>query len=550
MPPVEDTTLELRDYLRVLQRRKWIIIVTVLICALGAFAMTFRQAPVYSTNASVLLQTSTASSSLIPSQAQDPTSSDRIRANEIQIMGGPQVRAEVAKTLGREPESASFTPQEGSDVVDIGVTSTNAKRAAATANAYAKTYIKVRRDLTVSDLQESAKQVEDRIVNLDFQIGLLTGAVNAKPEQTPIQQASDPDRLALSRLASRRDSFAQTYNDLVFGEDLAKHSGATVLAPAGVPGAPQNHSPLTNVLAGIVIGLVLGIALAFLREYLDDRVKTKEDLETASGQTVIGLIPELPDWKNREATQLIAIAQPRSAAAEAYRAVRTSVEFLALDQPIGSLQVTSAMAGEGKTTTLANLAITFARVGQRVIVLCCDLRRPRVHEFFGMSNRVGFTSMLLGDAPANEAIQAVRGDLPIGLVASGPLAPNPAELLASKRAVSVIEELDSQCDLLLIDSPPVLPVTDAQVISGLVDGVLLVSNSGTSNKRDVRRAVELLHQVDAPLIGSILNNVHSKDEAVYTYGDNRYYLDAQQPTEPERRNGRRGKRGAPAKAAR
>jgi capsular exopolysaccharide synthesis family protein len=136
-------------------------------------------------------------------------------------------------------------------------------------------------------------------------------------------------------------------------------------------------------------------------------------------------------------------------------------------------------------------------------------------------------------------------------VASGPLAPNPAELLASKRAVAVIEELDSQCDLLLIDSPPVLPVTDAQVISGLVDGVLLVGSAGTSTKRDVKRAVELLHQVDAPLIGSVLNNVHSKHDSSYTYGDSRYYLhpnDAQ--PEPERRkNGRRAKK-APASAGR
>jgi capsular exopolysaccharide synthesis family protein len=150
--------------------------------------------------------------------------------------------------------------------------------------------------------------------------------------------------------------------------------------------------------------------------------------------------------------------------------------------------------------------------------------------------------MLLGEAPASEAIQPISGNLPIGLVASGPLAPNPAELLASKRAVAVIEELDSQCDLLLIDSPPVLPVTDAQVISGLVDGVLLVASSGTSNKRDVRRAVELLHQVDAPLIGAILNNMHSKHESVYNYGDNRYYLDTSAPDAPEeRRNGRRSK---------
>ena len=152
--------------------------------------------------------------------------------------------------------------------------------------------------------------------------------------------------------------------------------------------------------------------------------------------TVVGLIPALPDWKNRDATQLVSMAQPGSPAAEAYRSVRTSVEFLGLDQPIGSLQVTSAIAGEGKTTTLANLATTFARAGQRVIVLCCDMRRPRIHEFFGLTNRVGFTSVLLGDAPIADAIQRVPGELPIGLVASGPLSAEPgraARLSACRR---------------------------------------------------------------------------------------------------------------------
>jgi len=306
---------------------------------------------------------------------------------------------------------------------------------------------------------------------------------------------------------------------------------------------------LRNGLAGVAIGLVLGFALAFLREYLDDTIKTKEDLETASGLTVLGLIPALPDWKNREAAHLIANVQPRSPAAEAYRSVRTSVEFLGLDEPIGSLQLTSAVAGEGKTTTLGNLAVTFARAGQRVIILCCDLRRPRIHEFFGLTNTVGFTSVLLGDAQLSDAIQHVPGDHPIGMVASGPLPPNPAELLTSRRAVGVVEALDQRCDLLLVDSPPVLPVTDALVVAGLVDGVLLVADSGSTAKRGLRRAVELLHQVDAPLVGGILNNVHSRSEYAYAYGDNRYYDIGSAPDREQSaangRNGRNGRRRAP-----
>lgn len=540
MPPENDTTLEFRDYLRVLRRRKWIVIVSVIVCTAGAFAMTFRKTPVYTASTSVILQTDQASQQFVPSQ-DNSVNADRQRNNEIQIMNGPEIRAEVTDKLGRAPAGVEFIPIDGTDVVVVDATSTKPKLAADTANTYANTYITERKDFAVTDLQNTADVIAKRITELDFIVGNLDSIVSNKTFLSFDQRVSDPDVISLQNYINRREAYKQQLGDISFGLSLAQAGGAKVLSPASVPQNAESNNPLSTVLAGVAIGLVLGMSLAFLREYLDDRIKSKETLEAASGETVIGLIPELPDWKNRDVTQLIAVSQPRSPAAEAYRTVRTSVEFLALDQPIGSLQVTSAAAGEGKTTTLANLAITFARVGQRVIVLCCDLRRPRVHEFFGMSNRVGFTSMLLGDAPASEAIQPVRGDLPIGLVASGPLAPNPAELLASKRAVSVIEELDSQCDLLLIDSPPVLPVTDAQVISGLVDGVLLVANAGSSNRRDVRRAVELLRQVDAPLIGSILNGIHSKHESVYTYGDNKYYTDAV-PPEAKSRNGRRSKR--------
>jgi polysaccharide biosynthesis transport protein len=557
VPPEETTTLELRDYLRVIRRRKWIIVFSVVLCVAASFAMSALQTDVYAATTTLLLEKSLVEQTFVPSDSGNaPGTVERERSNQVQVMNSPEVRATVQEKLGRAPSSVDFVTVGGSDVIAITSESEKPKLAARTANAYAETYLEVRRDTTVKALQDTSAQILSQIQAADAQLGAIDADLAVNPAAPTVNgRIVDPRMIQRQQVQADRDALADRYGDFLVGVAVAQgQSGARVLAPASTPAEPRNQSPISNILAGLAIGLVLGIALAFLREYLDDRIKTKDDLEAASGQTVIGLIPQLPDWKNREATQLVAVTQPRSPAAEAYRTVRTSVEFLGLDQPIGSLQVTSSMAGEGKTTTLANLAVTFARVGQRVIVLCCDLRRPRVHEFFGLTNRVGFTSLLLGDAPASEAIQPVRGELPIGIVASGPLAPNPAELLASKRAVSVIEELDSQCDLLLIDSPPVLPVTDAQVISGLVDGVILVGTSGSSTKRDVRRAVELLHQVDAPLIGAILNGVQSKHEAVYAYGDARYYLDAAVPVEQgpdgEGRNGKRGKRAAARAAAR
>jgi capsular exopolysaccharide synthesis family protein len=557
--PQEEKTLELRDYLRVLRRHKWLMAITVVVCLSVALGVSLSKAPVYSTSTQIILERRLVDRLFVPTEQQSEESSNRKRANEIQVMSSPEVRAKVEELLGREAEPVTFTPLAGTDVVVVGVRGRTPRKIAKTANAFAETYITVRTEQTINELNQAAQQIQARITEVEGKIAIVDQSLSAAP---PIQTIvngrniapADPRETERASLIAQRDAFARSLDQMRVGVSVAQQTGARVLSEARVPAEPVNQDPVRNVGAGLALGIVLAIALAFLREYLDDSVKTKEDLEAATGLTVVGIVPVISDWKKRDNTPLISMAQPRSPAAEAYRSVRTSVEFLSLDQPMGTVQVTSALASEGKTSTLANLAVTFARAGQRVIVLCCDLRRPRVHEFFGLSNRVGFTSVLLGDTPLAQAIQPADPELPIGLVASGPLPPNPAELLASKRAVDVIEDLDRRCDLLLIDSPPVLPVTDALVISGLVDGVLLVANAGSSTRRGTKRAAELLRQVEAPLIGSILNGVGSKLDYGFTYGgDNRYYLDAQAPAKrngAESRNGKAGGRRRPARAVR
>lgn len=527
------STLELRDYLRVLWRHKWIILVSVVVCVGVALAMSLSRAPVYATSANVLTDQRFVNEIFNPlNQRNNALDADRRRANEIEIMKSPRVREQVQEQLGRPPDRVNFNPVAGTDVIEISSRGGEPKDIAETANAFAQEYLDVREELTVSQLQEVIDQLDTQIAKAETEINYIDGDLVANPPSPPNRDGSPTDSRVIARntLSSRVSQYRSQQQQMELGISVAQSSGAQILAAAPVRTEPVNKSSWTDILAGLAIGLVLGIALAFLREYLDDSVKTKDDLEQATGLTVVGIVPALTEWKKRETVPLISMLQPRSPAAEAYRSVRTSVEFLSLDHPIGSLAVTSALAGDGKTSTVANLAVTFARAGQRVIIVCCDLRRPRIHEFFGVSNRVGFTSVLLGDAPIATAIQSVDRELPIGLLASGPLPPNPAELLTSKRAVDVIEELDQRCDLLLIDSPPVLPVSDALVISGLVDGVLLVASAGHSTKRGMRRAIEILRQVDAPLIGSVLNNVQSKHEYSYVYGDNRYYLDQPQPS--------------------
>jgi capsular exopolysaccharide synthesis family protein len=218
-----------------------------------------------------------------------------------------------------------------------------------------------------------------------------------------------------------------------------------------------------------------------------------------------------------EIKDLISEVLPHSAAAEAYRSLRTSVQFLTLDQPVRILQVTSPRTSEGKTTTVANLAVTLAAAGQRVIVVDCDLRRPRQHDIFGLPNEVGLTSVLLGRAPMSDALQAVPDRENLFLLASGARTANPAELLSSSRTREVFTALERMGDLVIVDCPPVLPVTDAVIISGRVDASLLVVCAGLTSAKDLARALEVLGQVDAPVRGGILNAVNFNTGYRYQY---------------------------------
>ncbi len=214
---------------------------------------------------------------------------------------------------------------------------------------------------------------------------------------------------------------------------------------------------------------------------------------------------------------LITVSDPRSPAAEAYRTLRTNLEFSSLDHPLRSLVVTSAGPEEGKSTTLANLAVTAAETGRKIILVDCDLRRPRLHELFGVANTAGLTTMIVAEnAFKQPPLQATQ--IPgLSLLTSGPQPPNPAELLASRRMAEVIEALVAQADMVLFDAPPVIAVTDAAILASRVDGVLLVISAGATRRDYVRQAKALLEKVNARVVGAVLTN------ALFDASMHRYY---------------------------
>lgn len=214
--------------------------------------------------------------------------------------------------------------------------------------------------------------------------------------------------------------------------------------------------------------------------------------------------------------QLITVQDPRSPIAEAYRTLRTNLEFSSLDNPLKTLVVTSAGPEEGKSTTLANLAVTMAEAGRQTILVDCDLRRPRLHTFFGLDNSRGLTTMMVDEGAMKDPPLLTTGVENLWLLPSGALPPNPADMLATRRMVEVIESLKAHADIVLFDAPPVIAVTDAAILATRVDGVLLVVSAGVTKRDYVLQAKELLERVNARVVGVVLTNV-SFDATLHRY---------------------------------
>ena len=276
----------------------------------------------------------------------------------------------------------------------------------------------------------------------------------------------------------------------------------TLTNPAVEPPSPSSPRPLLNLALGALIGLALGLAYAFIRESFDSTVKSIDDVVQILGAAPLGTIPF--DGK-AGASPLFALDQ-RAQRSEAFRAVRTNLQFVDVDKPPQVVVVTSAVAGEGKTTSACNLAITMAQSGQRVVLVECDLRRPRVANYLEITGAVGLTNVLTGQVPLAEAlIHWNRGQ--VAVLTSGPLPPNPSELLGSHQMAALLEQLRTDYDTVIIDAPPLLPVTDGAVIAHAADGALLLVRHGRTTTEQVTRAQEVLEQAGATMLGAVVNFV-------------------------------------------
>jgi tyrosine-protein kinase Etk/Wzc len=298
---------------------------------------------------------------------------------------------------------------------------------------------------------------------------------------------------------------------------LVQSSNINLVEPATVPTMPVKPNLLLNTAIAIFLGLFFGLGLAFLLEYLDDTLKSPDDIKEFEPLPFFGTIPK---WKDGEGI-LINQMDSRSRMPEAYRAIKNSLRFAAVDKQLKVILVTSALAEEGKSVTVANLGISFSRDNKKVLLLDADLRRPYLHKLFGLSNKIGFSNVIRGDIQLGEAIQQtpVEG---VYLLPSGQPPPNPDQYIESPRAQELIENLKGRFDLIIIDSPPILATHDAVVLAKYADAAIDVLEAAKVTKKALSLTREYLANTQIPLLGTILNKF-GKDHEGYYYNYYRYY---------------------------
>ncbi|MEO9246553.1 polysaccharide biosynthesis tyrosine autokinase [Citricoccus nitrophenolicus] len=310
----------------------------------------------------------------------------------------------------------------------------------------------------------------------------------------------------------------------------------SVVEEASVPLSPSSPRVALNLVLGFVVGAALGVAFALLRTLLDSRIRNREDVERITDAPVLGAFA---DHKAAEDEPIIALDDQFDPRAESYRQLRTHLKFTNVDGGTQSVVVTSSIPGEGKTTTSCNLAIMMAESGSRVIIIDADLRRPRVAKTLGLEGAVGLSTILSGQIDLEDAIQSWGPDGELDVITSGEIPPNPSELLGSEAMRRLLRQLEGRYDVVLLDAPPLQPVTDPSVLAAMTSGVVLVNRvDGYVHREQLQGGLDSLASVDARVLGLVLTRVPQKRGTYYAY-QYAYEADTVEPTSARRANGGR-----------
>jgi polysaccharide biosynthesis transport protein len=501
----------LRDHLRIIRRRKWVIIQAAILVPAAAIAFSLQQTRLYEASSEVLLSRQNLAAAL--TDTPDMTLSqdaDRLVETQANLARVPAVGERVLAKVGltdRTPQdfldSSDVAAKANADLLKFTVTDRSPPLATRLASEYARQFTVYRRQLDTAALQRARTELTSRLTELE----------EAGERHSPLYQS-----LVEKEQQLRTMEALQTANSFV----VRSAGKALQVQPR----------PLRNAILALALGLVLGIALAFLWEALDTRVRSADEIAEQLGLPLLARIPE-PPRQLRKKNQLVMLAEPKGVHAEAFRMLRTNLEFANLERGARTIMVTSAVEEEGKSTTVANLAVAFARAGKRVALVDLDLRRPFLAKFFRVDPHwPGLTNVALGHAQLGNAISWItvsngpatgartNGHGPaaeiLQVLPAGPVPPDAGEFVGTNALGEILEQLREDVDLVLIDAPPLLHVGDAMTLSARVDALIVVTRLNVLRRPMLAEVRRVLHASPAARLGFVLTGAQRED--AYGYG--------------------------------
>lgn len=511
--------MELKDYIMPLRRWWWLLIIATVVSTLSSFGATYLEEPLYETRAALMI-----------GQALDEPN-----PNNTAIYLTQQLALSYVEMAGRQPVQQATMDALGltwlpeyhvvvvpnTQLLEIEVIDTNPQRAQAVANTLAEQLVLLSPVVGEEGQQEREAFVGQQLDSLEAKIADTEAEIARLQEEMAdmisARQIADTQS-QIATLETLLITFQTNYANLLSNTSEGAINTLRIVEPAPLPVEPINDNRLMTLLLGAAIGFTLAAGAAYLMEYLDNTLKTPEEIAKAAGLPLIGFLGET--GMRDEEESVIVVREPRSAMAEGFRTLRTNLEFTAVNHPLRTILITGPDPGSGKTTVATNLALSIAQGGKRALLVDADLRRPRVHDLLGMSRSPGLSDLYRDATDMDSAIR--RWGSPDGLpvISSGDPPPNPAELLGLPKTELILAELGEHADIVVIDSPPFV-VADAAILAARVDGVVLVVRPGRTTEQAIKAMLEQLARAEAHLLGVVINRIPRRGGGYY--GSYRHY---------------------------
>jgi capsular exopolysaccharide synthesis family protein len=531
--------LSLNQLIKIARRWWWLIILAPLIGGASAYLSADRQTPLYSASATIQVnppqnQNTVDLTALNGAQRLAETYRQLIRTR---VVLEPLVESlDLPYTVSTLQGKVSTSTVSNTQLIKISVSDPSPEQAAYLANAIADRFLAYNAEEQAKRSGPYLDQINQQLTSTQQQIATVQAEISAiEASDTPNSAENASRRTDLNQqLTQLQTSYSDALNtaNQVTLDQAAQQTQVTIADRAYPPSVPYAPRTKLYTVLGAFVGFCIAIGGVALLEYLDNTMKPGLDFQRMFNTpllAVVGLVQNIKPGRE----QLFLLEQPNSTSSEAVRLLRTNLEFAAASKPIASLAVTSAGPGEGKTTVTANLAVSMAQAGFTTVIVDADLRRPTLHHVFGIRNDRGLTSLLTRPDQSWQwaAVSTISPNLMV--IPSGPVPPNPSDLLSSDALGSLVEKLTQHADIVLFDTPPILAVSDPLVIATHVDSVMMVSRAGRTRIDAAKRAVESLPRENVRLVGMVLNQQSGRNnDGYYYYYDYSGYYGTSEPGKP------------------